>query len=121
IDFMASFAELAGQKLGDDDAPDSFNILPALLGKSHQGRDHLVEHARVLSIIQRDWKYIEPGKGPKISQNTNIELGIDQNPQLYNLKTDLAETQNLAEAHPAKLEELSTLLGRIKKEGRSRR
>ncbi|MGC9326525.1 MAG: sulfatase family protein [Candidatus Hinthialibacter sp.] len=121
IDFMASFAELTGQKLGDDDAPDSFNILPALVGKSPQGRDHLVEHARVFSIIQGDWKYIEPGKGPKISKNTNIELGVDLKPQLYNLKMDLAETKNLAEANPAKVKELSTLLNRIRKEGHSRR
>ena len=34
VDFVASFAALAGQSLGQDDAPDSTNVLPALRGQS---------------------------------------------------------------------------------------
>jgi hypothetical protein len=29
-----------------------------LLGRTQVGRDHLVEHAGTLSVIQGDWKYI---------------------------------------------------------------
>jgi len=120
IDFISSLASLTGQQLKTSDAPDSFNILPALLGRTKQGRKHLVEHSRVLSIIKGDWKYIHPGKGPKINKNTNTELGTSLEPQLYNLKTDLAEKNNAALQNPAKLKELSALLEKIKTDGRSR-
>jgi len=35
-------AALATARLRDDAAPDSFNVLTALLGESRQGRPHLV-------------------------------------------------------------------------------
>ncbi len=120
IDFMASLAALAGQKLAFDDAPDSFNVLAALLGQSPAGRDHLVEHAGVLSLIKGDWKYIEPGKGPKLNRNVNIELGNDPQPQLYNLKDDLGEKHNVAAEHPELVKELAALLRKIRDDGRTR-
>src|SRR4029077_9157758 len=42
-DLLASLASLAGRKLPEGAAPDSFNLLPALLGRSRQGRPHIVE------------------------------------------------------------------------------
>jgi len=50
-------------------------VLGVLLGRTPAGRDHLVEHANSLSLLQGDWKYIEPGKGPRMNVNTNTELG----------------------------------------------
>jgi arylsulfatase A-like enzyme len=120
IDFTASLAALTGEKLATDDAPDSFDVLSALLGKSPAGRDHLVEHANVLSLIKGDFKYIEPGKGPKINKNTNTELGIDPQPQLYNLKSDLGEKNNIASEHPEIVKELATLLRKIRNDGHTR-
>ena len=120
IDFLASFATLTDRKLTFDDAPDSFDVLEALLGKTHIGRDHLVEQAGVLSLIKGDWKYIEPGKGPKVSVNTGIELGCDEQPQLYNLKKDLGEKHNVAAEHPELVKELSAMLKKIRDAGRTR-
>ncbi len=120
IDLMASFASLTGQTLAHEDAPDSFDVLDALLGKTPVGRDHLIEHARALSLIKGDWKYITPNKGAKINRNVNIELGNDPKPQLYNLKEDLGERHNLAEKHPERVAELAALLARLKAAGRSR-
>ena len=120
IDFTASLAALTGEKLAPNDAADSFDILSALLGKSPAGRDHLVEHARVLSLIKGNFKYIEPGKGPKINKNTNTELGIDPRPQLYNLKNDLGEKHNIASENPDIVEELAALLKKIRKDGHTR-
>ena len=90
IDLIASLAALVGRKLADEDAPDSVDVLAALLGTSATGRDHLVEHAGVLSLRQGPWKLIEPGKGPKILANTNTETGQAAESQLYNLAADLA-------------------------------
>ena len=120
IDFTASLAALTSEKLALNDAPDSFDILSALLGKSSVGREHLVEHARVLSLIKGNFKYIEPGKGPKINKNTNTELGIDPKPQLYNLKNDIGEKHNIASEYPEIVKELAALLKKIRDGGHTR-
>ena len=120
IDLPASMAAMTGQKLGFEDAPDSFDVLGALLGRTPTGRDHLVEHANTLSLIQGDWKYIEPSKGPRMNVSTNTELGTDPQPQLYNLKDDLGEKNNVAARHPERVKEMASLLQRIRQQGRSR-
>jgi len=120
IDFIASLAALTGQRLTRGDAPDSFDVLSAMLGKALMGRDHLVEHAGVLSLIKGDWKYIEPGKGPRINRNVNIELGNDPEPQLYNLKSDIGERHNVASEHPELVRELAALLKKIRDDGHTR-
>ena len=120
IDLISSFASLTGQKLSEDEGPDSFNQLDALLGKSDTGRDWVVEHSGRLSIIKGDWKLIEPGPGPKLQVNTNTETGNDPNPQLYNLNSDLGEKINVAKHNPDLVKELTDLLGKIKNDGRTR-
>jgi arylsulfatase A-like enzyme len=120
IDFTASLAAFTGQKLAPNDAPDSFDILSALLGNSPVGREHLVEHANVLSLIKGNFKYIEPGKGPKINKNTNTELGVDPKPQLYNLNDDIGEKHNIASDHPQIVKELAALLKKIRNDGHTR-
>ena len=120
IDFFASLAELAGETLGNADAPDSFNVLPALLGRSRKGREHLVEHARLLALRRGPWKYIEPGQGPAKVANTNTETGTAPDGLLFNLTDDLAERRNLIREQPQKAEELASELGKIRQAGRSR-
>ena len=116
IDLMASFAALTGQTLTSDAGPDSFDNLNTLTGQSKTDRDWLVEHSSNgrLSLIRGDWKIIEPGPGPKLNGNTNIETGNDTVPQLYNLKTDLGEKNNLAGENIEKYNELKDLLEKIK-------
>jgi arylsulfatase A-like enzyme len=122
IDLISSFASLTGQPLSYDDAPDSFNFLNTLLGKSRKGREWVVEHASNgrLSIIKGDWKFIEPGPGDKLNVNTNTETGNDPLPQLYNLKDDLGEKNNVASQNPVIVKELTDLLQKIKADGRTR-
>jgi hypothetical protein len=105
--------------LPDDSAPDSFNLLPALLGKSRQGRPHVVEHAAALSLIAGDWKVIQAHNGPRRNQTGN-EIGNDHQPQLFNLASDIAEQNNVAAQHPGKVQELLEMLAQIQKGGRSR-
>jgi len=87
-----------------------------LLGKSMTGREWLVEHASNgrLSIIKGDWKFIESGPGVKVQVNTNTETGNDTVPQLYNLKTDIGERNNLASENKDIVKELTELLQNIK-------
>jgi arylsulfatase A-like enzyme len=122
VDFLATFAAITGQSLGASDAPDSFNILPALLGDLPAGRDHVVEHGTSgLALRSGPWKYIEPVQGPKMNANTNTETGNSPEPQLYDLSADLGEQTNLAAQHPAKVQELQTQLKTLRESGRSRR
>lgn len=114
VDFPASFAVLTRQKLTSNDAPDSVNVLDALLGKTQAGRTSVVQQAGPLALRKGPWKYIEPREGPRLNKSTNIELGNDPAPQLYNLAEDPGETKNLASANPAKLQELEKELSQIR-------
>jgi len=122
LDFFTSFAKLTGQKLADNDAPDSFNELSVLLGKNAKGRDYIIEHAvnGTLSIIKGPWKYIEPHNGIKYDSSTHIELGNDPKSQLYNLNNDLGEKVNIADQYPKILAELTDLLKKVRENPKSR-
>jgi arylsulfatase A-like enzyme len=120
IDFLASLADLTGQSLASSDAPDSFDLLPALMGKSTSGRDQLVEHASTLGLRQGSWKLIDAGKGPKRNANTNTELGNAGQPQLYNLADDPGEQKDVAAEHPERVKQMLATLNRIRDAGRSR-
>ncbi|KPK71761.1 MAG: arylsulfatase [Acidithiobacillales bacterium SM23_46] len=120
IDLFASLATLTSQKLAPDAAPDSFNVLPALLGESKRDRDHLVEQARVQSLRKGAWKLIPAGKGPAVLANTAIESGSAPEGRLFNLADDIGEQTNVAAQHPEILKELVALLEKLQTEGRSR-
>lgn len=114
IDLYASLAKLVNQKTEVDEAPDSFNQLPVLLGMQQKGRPYIIEHAGSLAIIKDNWKYIAPGNGRAYDKLTDIELGNDVNPQLYDLRKDPAEKKNLAREYPDKVKTLAALLEKIK-------
>lgn len=114
VDFFRSFARLAGVELKAGEAPDSQDVLPALLGESGKGREWLVEHARALSLRLGQYKMIEANPGPAVQANTNTELGTGAKPQLYDVAADPGEKQDLAGAMPEKVSEMAALLGRVK-------
>jgi arylsulfatase A-like enzyme len=116
LDFTATFAALAGQKIPAGAARDSRDASAALVGNDQAGRDYIIEHAANgrLSVRTATWKYIEPGPGLAKNNNTNIELGNSPAPQLYDLKADVGETKNLAEENPAKVAELKALLDKAR-------
>ena len=49
---------------------------------------------------------IPPYKGPEVLEKVNIETGNSKTYQLYNLKYDLSQQNNLAELEAEKLNEL---------------
>ncbi len=120
IDFLASFAAMAGQKLAPGEAPDSQDTLAAFLGRSKAGREHLVEQGGGLALRVGQWKYIEPNNRQKMNTNTNTEVGNDTVPQLYDLTADPGEARNLAASEPARVEEMASLLDKIRKDGSDR-
>lgn len=114
IDLPATAAALAGVKPAADVAPDSFNLLPTLLGKTNpHPRDHLIVMSGngALAIRQGNWKYIpdlktangwksQPNKG----EATSYRAG------LYNLENDKGELTNLSGQEPEVTKRLAGLL-----------
>ena len=116
-DLLASFAALTGRGLAADAAPDSFNVLPALVGDSTRGRDHLVEYANLLAIRKGPWKLI-PAKGPE-GKGGRRNAGSGET-ELYNLAADPGETKNVAAERADVAKDLAALLERVRTAGRSR-
>ena len=111
VDFPATFAALAGTKFESNLAPDTQNMLPALLGESSQGRTNLVEHAGGgIAVRSGEWKFIPRRPGPKRTQFTGTETGNDPEVQLYNLNDDPGDTKNVASDNPEKVKERAAIL-----------
>ena len=115
VDFYASFATLTGQELSANEAPDSLDLLDALLGKSINGRDELVIEGTQTKTILRwhEWVYIPPYGGPWIAENTKIELGNLPEPQLYDLSVDIGQMQNLGKQKKDLIDTMSARLEKI--------
>ena len=113
IDLLGSFSSFFGQKLPKNEAIDTENVWPALMGKSSEGRDILVEHAGTLAIVKGAWKYIRPSTRSAVNNLVNIELGNNPKPQLYHLVNDLGEKINLADKYPEKVADFEILLKQI--------
>lgn len=112
-DMMRSFAALAGRELPEVAAPDSLNMLPALLGESSTGRDSLVTHGSDgLALRWGQWKFI-----PAPERKSRHAGG--ESVQLYNLATGLGETNNLAAEMPDKVAEMTRFLENVIAGGRS--
>jgi arylsulfatase A len=109
IDLAASMAALTGQSLDADEAPDSFNVLPALLGKPDAvGRNHLVQQpnkpGRKIAIRVGQWKLLQRGN----------------NDALFNLADDPGEQNNLIDQRPAIARKLRARLKKIRRADESR-
>lgn len=114
IDLLASFSSMLKQVLPTGTAMDSENIMDALLGKTAKGRTVLVQQGGALSVVQDNWKYIAPHYGVAYHKLTDIESGSSPAPQLYNLKEDIGERNDLAEKYPGKVKEMQAILEKIK-------
>jgi len=131
-DLMATVAAISGAKLPNNAAEDSYNILPALLGKDTRPIRKYTLHQTIslaLAIRKGKWKYLDhkgsggnnysrPGEwGMKhyaLPENAPKAPG-----QLYDLAQDLGETNNLYFKYPNIVKELKGELKESKKNGRS--
>jgi arylsulfatase A-like enzyme len=115
VDLIASFSAMLNLPIGAGDALDSKNMLHALLGTSKTGRDFLIKQGGI-SIVQDHWKYIEPNNNEPYHELTDTETGNSPTAQLYDLKNDIGEKNNLVKKYPEKVQELSALLRKINEE-----
>ncbi|MGQ9575591.1 MAG: arylsulfatase [Thermoguttaceae bacterium] len=87
-DFLPTAAELAGVR--PPDRLDGISIVPTLLGRGHQHEHEFLywefhEGGSQQAVRTGPWKAVRPWGGPI---------------QLYDLRTDLGESQDVAAAHP---------------------
>ena len=130
-DIFATLASVVGYKLKDEDATDSYDMLPALLGTQDEKesiRPHLLTQSfrGEFQIRQANWKYLDHmGSGGNNYENGNIakyalpETEADATGQLFNLTNDPGERTNLFFSEANKREELQILLEQLKSSGRS--
>ncbi|VGO18751.1 sulfatase family protein [Pontiella sulfatireligans] len=98
VDLLASLAALVGAPLPAEEAFDSQDQLVAWLGKDLQGREFILEQSNSgtpFGLRYREWKYLPYG-GDK----------TDSSEMLFNLGQDIGEQNNVAAAHPEKVEQM---------------
>ena len=123
-DFMASFAELTKYELKDNEAEDSFSLLPVVFNINHkeQIREAIVHHSinGSFSIRKGQWKLLlASGSGGWSSPRPGEETPEAPNIQLYDMSTDIGEKQNVQDEHPEVVADLKALLTKYIKDGRS--
>ncbi len=109
-DALATFANAAGRtELPEDMAEDSVSFLPALLhpDRKHPPRPPILHEGKV--IRDGDWKLIATRGGRGFDADRKVKYGTE----LYNLKDDLSEKNNLAEKMPEKVKNLQARMYRI--------
>ncbi len=114
-DFFATFAELTNYKRNQDEGPDSFSFLSVLTGKEPASplRTSIIHHSisGMFAITSGNWKFID-GKG----SGGWSEKGRPEDPagQLYNMKSDPSEKNNLFDQNPDIVRDLKNQLNDIK-------
>ena len=95
MDLLASFADLIDADIPKD--LDSENLLDVFMGNSVVGRKSFITEAMGrLAYRKGDYMLIPPYKGEKRNLTGN-ELGIVDDFSLFNLKTDIGQTNDLSE------------------------
>lgn len=106
MDLLASLATVSGYEVPRDAALDSVNVLPALLGRTKEGRETFIVQAQfpsALAIRKGQWKLAPPAADAPGGKA-----------ELYDLGSDPGEQMNLADQHPEKVKELLALLQQAK-------
>ena len=121
VDLFATCAEIAGAKLPDDAAEDSFSWLPLFRGGDWaKPRAPVINHsaAGMFALRSGKWKLVA-GNG---SGGREAPKGKPfQKPfMLFDLQADVGEQNDLAKAKPKLVERLTAQLEAIRGNGRSR-
>ncbi|MCU0857715.1 MAG: arylsulfatase [Pontiellaceae bacterium] len=126
-DLLATFASATGCELPGEAGPDSFNLVPVLEGRQPENmpvRGPIVMKAGSCSsmmILDGDFKLINALGSGGFSDPKVITPGPgDPAGQLYNLKNDIGETENIYSACPEMVSRLTAEMNAIIEQGRSR-
>jgi arylsulfatase A-like enzyme len=120
IDFLPTFANLAGFKLPVDRIIDGIDQTNLLLGKTEKGRstyvyDDAINHC--VGIRSGKWKLLMPERKPEKPHRYLMDFGTNDY-ELYDLEKDIGVQDNLASKHVDIVEELKGMLMKFKKSKR---
>jgi len=124
-DLFATAADLIDKSsaIPPDAAGDSFSLLPLLTQTGEYRREFTIHHSQqgAFAIRQGDWKLcLCPDSGGWSQPDAARAEAENLYPvQLYNLKTDPGEKDNLAEKEPEKVKQLAALLAQAITSGRT--
>jgi len=101
-DILPTFAEIAGAE--NPESIDGISFLPSLLGKKQKQHEYLYwefhEQGGKIAVRMGNWKA--------------VKLNIDKTPQgvteLYNLSTDIGETNNIASSNPKSVKQMEEIM-----------
>lgn len=119
VDLAATFAGAIGYQLRDNEAIDSYNLLPVLRNENYNRplRTATVQNTfeQAFAIRQGDWIYIDAASGEHSKSpdwfNPSRGYTKDSTPGLlYNLGDDLAQHDNLYADYPEKVASMKALL-----------
>ena len=122
VDIYATIAALIEHPVPPDEdvAEDSFNVLPAILGMPHEAplRPSMIVHSPNgnFAIRRGPWKYIEGKPSPPLKR---VPRRDELHAQLYNLRDDPGEQNNVINEHPDVVKRLASLLEKQRTDGRS--
>jgi arylsulfatase A len=127
-DLMATCAEITGADLPDDGAEDSVSTLPLLRGEIDTPvREFAIHHSMrgKFAVRKGDWVYIDDPNGgdneePEWLRKERGYTAHEAPGELFNLRTDYSERENLYLDRPEIVAELSELIERAKSEGQTR-
>ena len=131
-DIMATCASLVGYDLPEGSAEDSFDLSPVFSDNVDKPVRPYVLHQTIslaLAIREGNWKYLDHKGSGGSNYNRDGEWGLKQyalpekapgaSGQLYNLKSDPGEKDNLYFKRPEIVKRLKRLLESTKKMARS--
>ena len=118
-DIFATCAEIVGAQLTNNEAEDSFSLLPILQGEVTIDRAPVINHSASGMFAIRDghWKLIAGtgSGGRQAPKGKPFETPY----QLFNLSEDLSETKNVAAEHSDVVQRLTRELDLLQSAGRS--
>lgn len=106
IDLLPTFARLAGAELSDERVIDGKDIWPLMTGKPGAKSPH-------------ETFFYYRGNNLEAVRNARWKLRRTKQTELYDLKDDISEKQNLADKHPDIVKRLSDMMGEFDRELKS--
>ena len=123
-DCFATIAHIVGATLPDNAGEDSYSLYPALLSEEYdlELRGPVIHHSASghFAIREGDWKLnMFRGSGGSLEPNFIEPEEGEAKYELYNLKDDPGEQNNLYFEHPEIVERLTGEITRIVRDGRT--
>jgi len=115
VDLYATLANSIGHSLATNEAPDSYDFTPVLLGQANDKPIRDVYIHLYFAVRKGDWKLIFD-----LESIEDVSMKTVVAEELYNLKADLAESNNVIEDYPAIVEELKSVFVELNSRGYSR-